>query len=63
MDTDMQRTVLAQDEVAFPAVVESRARRDRGKIVTAAEAAIAILDAVLIRRPESAVIDLSAGLA
>jgi NAD(P)-dependent dehydrogenase (short-subunit alcohol dehydrogenase family) len=47
IDSDMQHTLLAQDESAFPGVVQSRARRDLGGILSAGDAAHAIINLVL----------------
>ncbi|MCU1462355.1 MAG: short-chain dehydrogenase/reductase [Acidimicrobiales bacterium] len=59
IDTDMQHTLLAQDESAFPGVVQSRARRDVGGILSATSAARAILDVVLNADSRGPVLDLT----
>lgn len=60
VDTDMQNTLLAQDEAAFPDVEVSRARQRAGGVLPAAFAARAILDAVLQHDGGDPVIDLTA---
>ena len=59
IDTDMQDTLLAQDEAAVPSVVESRARRGDGSITSAESAARAILDAVFDVDSRGPVLDLT----
>jgi NAD(P)-dependent dehydrogenase (short-subunit alcohol dehydrogenase family) len=46
IDTDMQDTLLAQDAAVFPAVTQSRLRRDTGRVIPAPSAARLILDHV-----------------
>jgi NAD(P)-dependent dehydrogenase (short-subunit alcohol dehydrogenase family) len=57
--TDMQDTLLAQDEDVFPAVVQSRERLYEGKIASAKDAAHAIVDAVLDADSRGPVLDLT----
>ena len=59
IDTDMQATLLAQDQAVFPGVRASRARRDAGLILSPEDAAQRILGAVLDRPADGFVVDLT----
>jgi NAD(P)-dependent dehydrogenase (short-subunit alcohol dehydrogenase family) len=61
IDTDMQNTLLRQDEDVFPAVTQSRLRRDTGRIVDASTAARIILDHAGRGDHSSVLLDLSDG--
>jgi hypothetical protein len=59
IDTDMQHTLLRQDEADFPAVVQSRFRRETGRVLPAPTAARLILDHASSADSSDVLLDLS----